>query len=145
MHPLAVYLLLFPLAAQADLYKCTDNIGKVTYSNSSCTKAGLKEAKLIPPPPPPAVNAPPKGNQQAKPIADKIADAAPKARETAALQLMKSGSAKNDMCAKLNSDVGSTMDEMDAARGKGYSAKQQAEWSDSLKKLQSEKSRLGCF
>lgn len=149
MHPLAIYLLLFPIAAQADLYKCTDNSGKVTYSNSSCTKAGLKQAKLIPPPPPPAVNAATKAskeqsNQQAKPATDKIA-AAPKARETASVQLMKSSSGKDGMCAKLNNDMGRTMDEMDAARDQGYSARQQAEWSDSLQKLQSEKNRLGCF
>lgn len=145
MHPLAVYLLFFPLAAQADLYKCTDNVGKITYTNSACAKSGLKEAKLIPPPPPPAVDTPPKSVHQAKPAADKIADAAPKARETTSLQLMKSDSGKNSACAKLNGDMGRTMDEMDSARGQASNPKQQAEWNDRLDKLQAEKSRLGCF
>jgi hypothetical protein len=147
MHPLAVYLLFFPLAAQADLYKCTDNTGKITYTNSACVKSGLKEAKLIPPPPPPVVDAPSKSIQQAKPApaANKVADAAPRSRENASVQLMKADSGKNSACAKLNGDMGRTMDEMDAARGQASKHKQQAEWNDRLGRLQAEKNRLGCF
>jgi hypothetical protein len=55
MHPLAVYFLFIPLAAQADLYKCTDDTGKITYTNSTCAKVGLKQSKVSPPPPPPVL------------------------------------------------------------------------------------------
>ena len=143
MHPLAVYLLLlFPLAAQADLYKCTDKAGNVTYTNSPCAKAGLKEAKLIPPPPPPAIDMPAKA-RSAKPVADK-SEPAPRPQQTAALPVMKS-SPSLDACAQLNADMGKTLDEMDAARNQGAAPRQQAEWNNKLDRLQAEKSRLGCF
>lgn len=144
MHPLALYFLLIPLSAQADLFKCTDNTGKVTYTNSSCTKSGLKEAKVIPPPPPPAIDSPRKVERIAKQAVEQSEPAA-KPRHTAALQLMKSAQRNSDACAKLNADMGRTMDEMDAARGRGGIQRKQAEWNEELKNLQAEKSRLGCF
>jgi hypothetical protein len=145
MHPLTFYFLFLPLAAQANLFKCTDSVGKVTYTNTSCAKAGLKEAKILPPPPPPALDATAKVSQQAKTVAGKTAYPEPKPRQTAALQVMKSTQSNSSACAKLNEDLGKTMDEMDAARSQGSTAKKQAEWNIRLDNLQTEKNRLGCF
>jgi hypothetical protein len=145
MHPLAVYLLLFPLAAQADLYKCTDNAGKITYTNSSCAKSGLKEAKIILPPPPPAVDARAKASQASKTASDKTIEPIAKPRQSAALQVMKSSQSNSNACAKLNGDMGRIMDEMDAARGHDSAHRQQAEWHQKLNQLQAEKGKLGCF
>lgn len=146
MHPLAVYLLLFPLAANADMYKCVDNTGKVTYTNSSCAKAGLKEAKLILPPPPPAADTAARTQQPAKTAASKTDEPAAKPRQTAALQVMKSMQSNSHACGKLNGDMGRIMDEMDAARGQGIvNARQQADWTVKLNELQAEKKQLGCF
>jgi hypothetical protein len=150
MHPLAIYFLLFPLTAQADLYKCTDSAGKVTYTNSACAKAGLKEAKVIPPPPPPVLDKPAKAPEAAKPAVEKSASSTKvkdivATKETVALQLVKSTSASADKCAKLNGDVGRIMDEMDATRRNGQADSGQSAWNESLKKLQTEKNRLGCF
>jgi hypothetical protein len=146
MHPLAIYFLIFPLAAQADLFKCTDNTGKVTYTNTSCAKAGLKEAKVIPPPPPPALDKTAKAAQPGKAAAGKPAEQEEsKPRQTAALKVVKSAPGKGNACASLNTDMGRVMDEMDAARGQEPSAAQQSAWTEKLGKLQAEKSRLGCF
>ena len=150
MHPLAVYLLLFPLAANADMYKCVDNAGKVTYTNASCAKAGLKEAKVIPPPPPPAIDPvakteqPPKtpGNKTAS---NKAVEPAAKPKQTAALQVMKSVQSNSNACGKLNGEMGRIMDEMDAALSQGASADKHAAWNEKLNKLQADKKQLGCF
>lgn len=146
MHPLAIYLLLFPLAAQADIYKCFDHTGKVTYTNSACAKSGLKEAKLIPPPPPPAIDKPARLQEAEKPVAGKAqaTDDKPK-QQTAALQVMQSTKSNGTACGKLNSDLGRIMDEMDAARSRGATAAQQLAWDKSLDELKTEKNRLGCF
>lgn len=152
MHPLAVYLLFFPLAAQADLYKCTDNTGKITYTNSACAKSGLKEAAVIPPPPPPALDKPTRVSETvkfpetAKPAVEKTpAASAPKNQNTASLQLMKSVQAGDDKCAKVNTAMGKIMDEMDAARRQGIPVDADAARNESLKNLQADKNRLGCF
>jgi hypothetical protein len=150
MHPLAIYMLLFPLAANADMYKCVDNTGKVTYTNSSCTKAGLKEAKVIPPPPPPAVDAASKAAQPTKTAGNKTdnnkaAEPTAKPKQTAALQVMKSMQSNSNACGKLNGDMGRIMDEMDSSRSQGGNADKQAAWAEKLNQLQAEKRQLGCF
>ncbi|MEW6132879.1 MAG: DUF4124 domain-containing protein [Pseudomonadota bacterium] len=146
MHPLAAYLLIFPLAAQADLYKCMDDTGKITYTNSVCAKMGLKQAKVIPPPPPPPV--PEKSarkNEPAKPASAKAGKAADgKGKETVALQVVKPTQANSDKCARLNAAMGKVLDEMDAARRSGRST-ENAAWDKELKTLQADKNRLGCF
>lgn len=145
MHPLAIYFLIFPLTAQADLFKCTDNAGKVTYTNSACAKVGLKEAKIIPPPPPPALDKPAaKAAESAKPAIEKSAGNA-KGNDTVALKLVKPAQGSQDKCAKLNGDMGRIMDQMDAAHRSGQTPDEEAGWNEVLKKLQSEKNRLGCF
>lgn len=144
MRPLALlFCLIFPLAAQAGLLKCTDGKGNITYTNSPCAKIGLKEAAVIPPPPPPALDKPAKAHEIAKPAAEKN-PGTPKPQDTASLQLMKSVQASDDQCAKLNSTMGRILDEMDAARRKGR-ADANATWNENLKKLQADKNRLGCF
>jgi hypothetical protein len=145
MHPLAIYFLIFPLTAQADLFKCTDNAGKVTYTNSSCTKVGLKEAKIIPPPPPPALDKPVKAAESAKPVIEKSADNNAKSRDSVALKLVKPAQGSQDKCAKLNGDMGRIMDQMDTVHRGGQSPDEEAGWNEVLKKLQAEKNRLGCF
>ncbi len=145
MHPLAFYLLLFPMVAHADLYKCTDKANNITYTNSACLKVGLKEAKIIPPPPPPAIDAPAKTVPSEKSVASKVVETPAKPKQTAAVQILKSTLRNSDACLKLNAEMGSTMDEMDAARGQGSNSKKQSEWNNELKQLQSEKNRLGCF
>lgn len=145
MHPLFAYLLFFPLAAQADLYKCTDNTGKVTYTNSTCAKVGLKEAKIIPPPPPPVQEKSARKTEPAKPVADNTEkNLGDKGKETVALQVVKPVQTNSDKCAKLNASMGRIMDEMDAARHNGR-ADANAAWSENLKTLQADKNRLGCF
>lgn len=146
MHSLAVYLLLFPLAAQADLYKCVDPAGKVTYTNSACAKSGLKAAKLIPPPPPPAVDGPARARAAEKAAASTPPEtrAQPKP-QTAALQARRSTPSNGNACDTLNGDLGRIMDDMDAARSGGASAAQQAAWNKRLGELKMEKTRLGCF
>jgi hypothetical protein len=151
MHPLIMYLLLFPLAADADVFKCIDNAGKVTYTNLPCAKAGLKESKLIPPPPPPALDPQAAKASRATEAAEDAEEAGRKSvkvskkHETTSLELMASGKSNDKKCNKLNDDVGKTMDDMDANRRQGYTPQQEAAWNDKLKKLQAEKSRLGCF
>jgi hypothetical protein len=147
MHRLAIFFLLaFPFAAQADLFKCTDNAGKVTYSNSACAKSGLKEAKLIPPPPPPALDKspPPKTAESDRPVAEKNADRA-KNEQVVALTMVRPAPGNTEKCAKLNGDVGRLLDQLDATRRSGEVSSQTAEWDKTLKDLQSEKNRLGCF
>ena len=41
---LAAALLFVPLAVAAQTYKCKDAAGKLTYSNETCEKQGLKDA-----------------------------------------------------------------------------------------------------
>lgn len=147
MHRLAIFFLLtFPLAAQAALFKCTDNAGKVTYTNSACAKNGLKESKLIPPPPPPALDKSiqPKTVESARPAIEKNADNA-KAGDTVALKLVKPVSGTQEKCDKLNGDMGKILDRLDAARRGGQPAGQDADGNDVLQNLQAEKNRLGCF
>ncbi len=144
MHPLAIYFLIFPLTAQADLYKCTDKTGKVTYTNAACAKVGLREAKIIPPPPPPALDKPVKAAEPSKAAIEKSAGSG-KTRDTVALRLVKSTQGSQDECAKLNGDMGRIMDQMDAAHRNGQTPDEEAGWNEVLKKLQNEKNRLGCF
>ena len=144
MHPLAIYFLIFPLTAQADLYKCTDKVGKVTYTNSACAKSGLKEAKIIPPPPHPAIDKPVKAAEAAKPVIEKSADNT-KSKDSVALKLVKPAQGSSDKCAKLNGDMGRIMDQMDAAHRNNHTPDEEAGWNEVLKKLQNEKNQLGCF
>jgi hypothetical protein len=143
MRPIILLCLLYPIAAQAILLKCTDNKGQITYTNSPCAKVGLKEAAVIPEPPPPALDGVAKVAEPAKAAVEKKTSS-PKANETASLQLMKSAQADSDQCASLNNTMGRIMDEMDAARRRGQSTDTNG-WNENLKKLQAEKSRLSCF
>lgn len=145
MHPLAIYFLIFPLTAQADLYKCTDKVGKVTYTNSACAKAGLKEAKIIPPPPPPVIDKPAKVAEPIMPAVEKSAANNAKSKDSVALKLVKPAQGSQDKCAKLNGDMGRIMDQMDAAHRNNQTPDEEAGWNEVLKKLQTEKNRLGCF
>lgn len=170
MRPIVLLFLIFPFAAQASLLKCTDTKGNVTYTNAPCAKAGLKEAAVIPPPPPPALDKPAKVFESAKvlenttvsetiklpqtlklpetaqPVSEKMpAAGAPKIRDTASPQLMKSVLAGDDKCAKVNAAMGRILDEMDAARRQGISIDADAARNESLKNLQADKNRLGCF
>lgn len=165
MRPLVLLFLFFPLAAQATLLKCTDAKGNVTYTNAPCAKAGLKEAAVIPPPPPPALDKPAripeiarapvavkapetviKVPETAKPAVEKIpAAGTPKNQDMASLKLMKSMQAGDDKCAKVNAAMGRIMDEMDAARRQGTPVDADAARNESLKNLQADKNRLGCF
>ena len=143
MRPLAICFLIFPLAAQADLFKCTDNAGKVTYTNSACAKAGLKEAKIIPPPPPPVLDKPAKAAETAT-VAEKNA-AGVKDNDTVAMKLVKATQGNQDKCAKLNGDMGRILDQMDTAHRRGQPSGEEAGMNEALKKLQADKNRLGCF
>jgi len=158
MRPIVLLFLFFPLAAQANLLKCTDAKGNVTYTNMPCAKAGLKEAAVIPPPPPPALDKPArlpetaklpetiKLPETAKPVSEKMpAAGAPKIRDTASPQLMKSMLAGDDKCARVNAAMGKILDEMDTARRQGISIEADAARNESLKNLQADKNRLGCF
>lgn len=143
MPLLAIYLLLFPLAAQADLYKCTDHAGKITYTNSPCAKTGLKQAKVIPPPPPPAIDKPVKAVESPRPSAAQNAETTRKNENAAAVKMLPASSSSQARCAGLNSDMGRIMDKMDAANRSGHPLDEG--WGVALKKLQGEKNRLGCF
>lgn len=170
MRLITLIFLCLPLVAQASLYKCLDNAGRVTYTNAACDKAGLKEATLIAPPPPPAVDAPvvqtpPTVKLSAsKPRSTGFREIAPKEaplRETA-LQSALQGTPLHEMptaklamnriapsstgnCDKMNEQLGRVMDDMDAARRAGYTAQQEAGWNQRISGIQSEKSRMGCF
>ena len=52
---------------------------------------------------------------------------------------------KTGNCDHINMQIGRVMDEMDVARSTGYTAKQEADWNQTLSRMQAEKSRLGCF
>ncbi len=145
MNPLAIVFLLMPLSANANLFKCTDIKGHITYTNSPCTKVGLKENKVLPPPPPPAIDAPAKLTVQAKKEVEKEEPHSAKPQQTVALQVVKTIQSNSDACNRLNEEVGRTMDEMDAARTQGGSQKKQSGWNEQLKQLQAKKSQLGCF
>lgn len=139
------------LPAHATLYKCQDGTGKVTYTNLSCDKSGLKETRIIPPAPPPAepvasLPAAKKSEAASESVSDKKEPAKPgKKQGGTSLQLIKSQESSEKKCVKLNDALGKTMDEMDAARRLGYTPKQEAEWNAKLKKLQADKNKLGCF
>ncbi len=170
MRLITLLCFLLPLAAQAGLYKCLDNAGRVTYTNAACDKAGLKEGKLIPPPPPPAIDRPQTQsalaqsalaqstltqstlaqspaklaiNKPASVMASK--ETPPKEMPATKLALNRATVAKTGNCDQINTQIGQVMDEMDVARPAGYTAKQEADWNQTLSRMQAEKSRLGCF
>ena len=161
MRLITLLCFLLPLAAQAGLYKCLDNTGRVTYTNAACEKTGLKEGKLIPPPPPPAIDrprvqsplaqspaiqSPPAKlaiNKPASVMASK--EVPPKEMPATRLALNRATIAKTGNCDQINMQIGQVMDEMDVARPAGYTAKQEADWNQTLSRMQVEKSRLGCF
>lgn len=148
MRLLVFLCIFFPLIAQADLFKCTDRAGKVTYTNLPCAKMGLVETKVIPLPPLPAQHA------KSAPVAT-----AEKTSITAGAAENPGGTKKKDKparaihpqesnnkkCAKLRDQMGRIMDQMDAARRHGYTAKQETDWDNKLRQLQAEKNRLSCF
>jgi hypothetical protein len=149
-----LFLLVFlvGLPAQAEqLYKCLDANRQATYSNLPCSKfPGLKEAKTIeaePGPPP---------SEQARATAREAAAAAapvPKlkaGKKTASERAethraQKVERAEKSKCNKLSDQIGEAMDKMDAARHKGYTAKQEAESKQKIQELTAKKNRLNCF
>lgn len=151
LHLICTAAALAALPAQATLYKCQDAAGNITYTNLPCDKSGLKETKIIPPPPPPAepVIGKPAAKKTAEPTeavsSEKQLAKPDKKPDSTSLQLIKSQEASDKKCAKLNDALGKTMDEMDAARRQGYTARQEAEWNAKLKKLQADKNKHGCF
>ena len=147
MRLLVFLCMLFPLAAQAGLFKCTDQAGKVTYTNLPCAKMGLTETKVIPPPPLPAQHG------KSAPVAAEKASITDSAAENH-VRTQKKGKpvraaqpqeSNNKKCAKLRDRMGRIMDQMDAARRHGYTAKQETDWDNKLRQLQAEKNRLDCF
>lgn len=162
MRLITLLCFLLPLAAQAGMYKCLDNAGRVTYTNAACEKTGLKEGKLIPPPPPPAIDRPQAQSSLAQspavqlPSPAKLAinkpasvmaskEVPPKEMPATKLALNRATIAKSGNCDQINMQIGQVMDEMDVARPAGYTAKQEADWNQTLSRMQVEKSRLGCF
>lgn len=138
-------LILIAPPAHATLYKCVDGAGKVTYTNLPCEQTGLKETRVIAPPPPPAepTAIKPAPTADAKPAGN--LPPAPESKGSSSIQLIRSQETSNKKCENLNDAQGKIMDEMDAARRKGYTSKQEADWNDKLRKLQAEKNKLGCF
>lgn len=134
------------LPAHATLYKCQDTDGRVTYTNLPCEQNGLKETKVVTPPPPPAEASPvrPVVSPESRPAGNQPSDHDRKNSGTT-LQLIKSPEPRGNKCAQLNDAMGKVMDDMDAARRKGYTQKQEAEWNARLKKLQADKNKHGCF
>jgi Domain of unknown function (DUF4124) len=141
---LQILILLAP-PAHATLYKCVDAAGKVTYTNLPCEQSGLKETTVIAPPPPPAEAAAikPAPAAEAKPVEHH--PAAPEGKGSSSIQVIRSQETNGKKCENLNEAQGKVMDEMDAARRKGYTTQQEAVWNDKLRKLQAEKNKLGCF
>lgn len=146
MHALIPLLLLtFSLPAQATLYKCQDDAGRVTYTNLPCERNNLKQSKIVPPPPAPADPSPPRPPAAQEPASTVRNGDDSEDKGGPTLQLLRAAEPKENKCAKLNEAMGKTMDEMDAARRQGYTPKQEAEWNARLKKLQAEKTKHGCF
>ncbi len=148
MRLLVLLCMLAPLAAQADLFKCTDQAGKVTYTNLPCAKMGLTETKVIPPPPPLPVQRgkPASAAAEKASIADSAAENRPGTRKKEKpARAAHPQESNNKKCAKLRDRMGRIMDQMDAARRHGYTAKQETDWDNKLRQLQAEKNRLDCF
>ena len=148
MRLLILFCLFVPLAAQADLFKCVDNAGKVTYTNLPCSKMGLTETKVIPPPPPVTRQAKPAAVMAEKPTNDGAVTERgtnPKKKKEKSVQTAHPQESNRKKCTQLKEKMGQIMDQMDAARRQGYTAKQEAAWDTRLRELQAEKNRLGCF
>ena len=147
MRLLILLCLFVPLAAQADLFKCVDSAGKVTYTNLPCSRMGLTETKVIPPPPPVIRPAKSAGTAEKSALAGATTESAvkPKKRKEKPVQLVHPQESNNKKCVKLKDQMGRIMDQMDAARRHGYTAKQETAWDSRLRQLQTEKNRLGCF
>jgi hypothetical protein len=149
LRNLFLLVCLASLPAQAEqLYKCLDAGKQVTYSNLPCSKfPGLKEAKVIQPEP-----APPSEPSSAK-ARETEAVPEPKAKtekKTAseraeARRVLKVERAEKNKCNKLSDQISDVMDKMDAARHKGYTAKQEADWKQKIQELNAKKTRLNCF
>jgi hypothetical protein len=149
-----LFLLVFlvGLPAQAEqLHKCLDAEKHVTYSNFPCSKfPGLKEAKTIEaePAPPPSEQARATAREDAAAAASvpKLKTGKKTASERAeAHRAQKAERAEKSKCSKLSDQIGEVMDKMDAARHKGYTAKQETEWKQKIQELTAKKTRLNCF
>lgn len=80
-------LALASLPAQADIYKCADGEGHITYSNvpsKSCQKLNLEPATSVPPPPKTAVKTP------TPPTFPRVDDNTQKARDTDRRRILES-------------------------------------------------------
>ncbi len=154
LRSLFLLLCLAGLPAQAEqLYKCLDAGKQVTYSNLPCSKfPGLKEAKTIQ-----AEPAPP-ASEQARASARETAAAAAAAPEPKVKagkktanergetkRVLKAERAEKSKCNKLSDQIGEVTDKMDAARHKGYTAKQEADWKQRIQELTAKKNRLNCL
>lgn len=141
---LSITLALAASAPQAaNLNKCIDAYGKVTYSNLPCK--GARQVRTVeidpaPPVPPPSV---PKVDMHKSAPAD-----APD-KKTGAVKLETFGAAakKNagSSCDTLTDKLGRVLDKMDAARRKGYTQKQMDDWKLDIQTLERKKQQAGCF
>jgi hypothetical protein len=148
MRNLLLLLCLAGLPAQAEqLYKCVDAEKQVTYSNLPCSKfPGLKQAKTIeaePAPPPAAPAKTTVGEVAAEPESGAEKKTARERAETK--RVLKAERAEKKKCDKLSEEIAQVMDKMDAARHKGYTAKQEAAWKQKISDLNAKKTRLNCF
>ncbi len=148
VRSLFLLLCLAGLSAHAEqLYKCVDAGKHVTYSNLPCSRfPGLKETKTIEAEPPPPEPARTKSREGAATLESESRAEKKTARERAdAKHVMKVERAEKTKCDKLSEQISQVMDKMDAARHKGYTAKQEAEWKQKIEELSAKKNRLNCF
>lgn len=141
---LSIALALAASAPQAaNLNKCIDAYGKVTYSNLPCK--GARQVRTVeidpaPPIPPPSV---PKVDMQKSAPTD-----APDKRD-GAVKLETFGATpkktNQNTCDTLTDKLGLVLDKMDGARRKGYTQKQMDEWNNEIKSLERKKQQTGCF
>lgn len=137
-------IIALPVQAE-EMYKCINAAKEVTYTNQPCGKLpGMKEAKTIEADPGPPVPPPPKPPKTAaKPETKQPRKTAQERAE--AKRVLKAERAEKNKCDKISDQISQVMDKMDAARHRGYTAKQEAEWNDKIRELNAKKSRLNCF
>jgi len=137
-------------AGAANLNKCIDAQGNVTYSNLPCRNAQQTRTVEIDPAPPQTEPAPsaPSSAQPAKPTPQPAASAPPTAtiqletRRTAGKPVTHSSARQ---CNTLSDKLGRVFDKMDQARRKGYTHAQMDAWNQEVKDLERKKQQSGCF
>lgn len=159
----------------ASLNKCLDVYGKVTYSNMPCKDANQVRKveidpappvpQVAPTPPPTNVGVPvyvmpqkspewvPTGNVKSTPgfttiTPRKAEHVSPPPDKKAVVKLETFGALKKhsqNTCDTLSDKLGLVLDQMDAARRKGYTQKQMDGWNLEIKSLENKKQQKGCF